>query len=120
MDPNVVNQVVDKLAEKIGIAADKLAPVATEAIRQVSALGSWYCLMASVCAVVVLICAGQIQRAAAAYYEEHGPAYGKDALCAARVSVCVFIGLLLFFVGIRLVAEGLPRWIAPLAYLLGK
>ena len=37
MDASQVNQVVDKLAEKIGLAVDKVQPIAEEVVRQYAA-----------------------------------------------------------------------------------
>lgn len=58
MNANDVNQVVDKLAEKVGLAADKVQPIAEEVVRQytVRALYDSVCWM--VFAVVFFSFAG--------------------------------------------------------------
>ena len=49
-----INQVVDKLAEKIGVAAEKLLPIATETIRQVSLRGYTVAVCLAVLSLVTL------------------------------------------------------------------
>lgn len=115
MEPNVVNQVVDKLAEKIGIAAEKLAPVAEEAIRQVSHLGIANTILGFLCLCATAILCRTAWRSCKCV-DRH-----SEAECAVGLgAICAIAAMVLCCIGIVTVNIGLSQWLAPLPHLLGK
>lgn len=113
-----INQVIDKLAEKIGVAASELAPLAEETIRQVSAKG----LAFMISSVVLIIPAyvflrlarsagrGAIQ-ATAASKDDSGYVVGA-VFSGIGAMGCLTGALSIFF-------HGISAWLAPIPYLLG-
>ena len=114
MDANAVNAVVDKLAEKIGGAADKLAPLAAEAVRQVQALGLAYTIVGALCVAFAAFAFTMCLR----YVRKAGET-NEEVNCIAAV-VCGVLGLWCLTGGLGGLLAGLCRWLAPYAHLLGK
>jgi len=105
---------VDKLAEKIGGAADKLAPLAAEAVRQVQALGLAYTIVGALCVAFAAFAFTMCLR----YVCKAGET-DKDADAVTAV-VCGLLGLGCLIGGLGGLLAGLCRWLAPYAHLLGK
>ena len=107
MEASEVSQVVDKLAEKIGVAADKLAPLGAEAVRQVSMVGLVQTIVFGVaCAACMVVGSGAL----AAYEANEDVAVFYEVVGG----VSVVMGLLLLMP----LYYGLSRWLAPIPWLI--
>lgn len=98
-----LEKVVDKLAEKAGVAVDKMQPIAEEVLRQVEARALVQIICASI--LVVLIIAASI------FFERKADRYDKG--------MAVFIGMLLAFLGVVFLMSAISAYVAPLAQILG-
>ncbi len=106
-----INAVADNLADKIGIAAEKLLPLAETVIAETSWLGIAYCIVG---VVFVLSAAGTIRRMF--YFCSENTGGDKDM---AVVGVGCLAGA--FILGAFLAIDaGLCRWLAPHLYLVEK
>ncbi len=110
MTGNEVTQVVDALAEKLGMAADKLQPIAEETVRQVTLSGKIGCAFGlALCAIALflgLLIPIVIKK----------ECLDNEDLVIPLLGLCTFGALL---VGGLAIYSGLVRWLAPLPHLLG-
>jgi len=104
-----VTEVIDKLAEKVGIAATKLTPVAEEILRQVSARGMAYII----CGGAVFLLGLGFWVASIMFSRRGEIDDGGPAICYGSV------GFLACIAGLALLVEGLSQHIAPLPHILG-
>ena len=113
MNANETNQVIDRLAEKIGVAVNQLRPVTQELLAQTRTLGIVYVAFGiAIGAVTVAILIGiwrQIPK-------------GGDILDVADPMLSV-TGFVTFILGggfaLGFIAEGFPMLVAPLRSVLG-
>lgn len=112
MTGDEINKVVDNLAEKLGVAADKLQPLAEETVRQVQVRGLMNALIA-VAVAAMIVAAGWRVRVQAAKR--------LDASDAVQVEMASwFITVLAVTIALIPFCNNLSQYIAPLPYLLGK
>ncbi len=111
MEASQVTEVVDKLAEKIGRAAESLALIAEEAVRQVSVRGLTYVGLG----VLGLVAAAALAQLTVRTLPE------LDEADKPPVAVCG-IGLAITALGFAVagIITGISQWLAPIPYLLGK
>ena len=115
--PIDVGAVVDKLAEKIGVAVEKLMPVAQEVIRQVRLVGVVEAVTGAAFLVMAVVCALLFKRVVTVA-EATGREYTGSALVMSMALGTAAV--LLFILGIVFVPDGLIQYVAPLPHLLGK
>lgn len=119
MDATQINEVVDKLAEKIGVAADALKPIALETVRQVQLRGLVFAGITVLCTVVMVASLLRLTRQAVAIplrdtgYDPNGGRTAAIVATTAGVLVATLIGFIV-------TAVFLGQYIAPIPYLLGK
>lgn len=108
-----MNEVVDKLAEKIGLAADKITPVAETVVAEVTALGTAYIMFGSAMLVVALIgaaslviCSIKASRLITAHEDGDAP----WIVGAVLGGVAMLFG---FVSGLVHLTEGLKMWLRP-------
>jgi len=111
-DVTQIERIIDKVAEKLNVAADKLQPLGEELVRQVS-LAGWAQGIAS--AILVIISAILFYLFIRKAYEVADA--GKDPV--GEVIGVVACGVVLI-VCVGLSVQGLMQAVAPLAYLVGK
>ena len=114
MDANSVNQVVDKLAEKIGVAADKLMPLGEETIRQVQARGLMQAGIGAMFLLVPVVLGLLCWR-----YNKKLDAMKSSDVCPLMATGFVVGGIALI-IGAMVAYYGMSEWLAPLPCLLGK
>lgn len=115
-----VTTIVDKLSEKVGLAADKLAPIAEEVIRQTQTLG-----MVSTLAGIAIMLVGflvtwkliLIRKQAIIQAVKDGEQNPVDA-CIGYTILTVTVPTVVLVASLLFLIEGVYRWIAPLPYLL--
>ena len=113
MNGSEMTEVVDRLAEKVGVAVDKLAPFAEEVVRQyqfrsfvLAGVGLFGCAIVA-CAGVLLIRRGVMQRERENYDAASTLSNSGIVCCIAAV------------IGLGLAAVKLGDALAPLPALLG-
>ena len=116
MDANALNQVIDKLAEKAGLAADALKPIAQELIAQTRAVGLAYfiagCISFMACGILAALFCQAVKQV--------GEANGAEDRFVVKAAICAILGLVALVCGLAGVIGGLPMWLAPLRSLLIK
>jgi len=105
MQASEIGQIVDKIAGKLGVAADKLQPLGEEVVRQVMLRG----MVLSAIGVAMLTLSAV--SGAIAYRKRDGDANHLMPF----VMACLFSA----FLGALLLGNGVPEWIAPLPTILG-
>ena len=116
MDANEVGQVIDKLAEKLGVAVEKLTPLAEEYVRQIVMTGWAYLVIAVVCLILGVI-SWTVVRRAFTRESEAGCRSWEDSNIACSVLGVIFgTGFTIAFVAF--LGTGLMRLLAPLTTLL--
>lgn len=114
MDPNSVNQIVNNLADKIGVAVEKMQPLAEEVVRQYTArcgtmfFATLFCallsaLMLSACLIHLRRCDDRCQ---------------VDGLEVASCAGMLVFGVLSFGFIMSALAY-LSAWVSPIPSLLG-
>ena len=120
MDAGQVNEVVDKLAEKMGVAVDKIVPIAGETVQQVANRGF---LLAGFGFILLVFCVTGIV-VGMKYLLGHHEVRPKTRLTREDAEdigfVCVIIGLFVATIAIYVIFAGLSQYVAPIPYLLGK
>ena len=112
MEAGQVSEVVDKLAEKIGVAAEQLAPIAEETVRQVSIRGIAYAGLG----VLGLLVATVLAKMAICVVSKMDDGEVKVIVIAiVLVAICLVLGF-----SIAGIVSGISQWLAPIPYLLGK
>lgn len=121
-----IGQVVDKLAEKVGVAADRLAPIAEEVVAQVSRLGLAYVVFGAIALALGAICAPYLARVlfarakaiALVPLDEYSNRYRVSEQYISTI-ICLCIGITICCgSALGLLCEGLSRWLAPIPWLL--
>jgi len=130
MDAGQVGNAVDKLAEKLGVAVDKIVPIAVETVRQVSNRGLAKAIcFAAPCFLATIVCLCYLRHTrstlTALKGQEGDYERRRDWLRECDVArLCVTCWRVISFVpvmlGCMLAYPGLSQWIAPIPYLLGK
>lgn len=117
MDANAINQVVDKLADKIGVAADKLMPLGERALREVSGAGLATAivgvLLLGVAALSAILCRRAFPKSITLPPDDSVPYIAASIVGALATVGCVVGGLLAIY-------HGLIMWLAPLYSLVAK
>lgn len=115
-----VTTIIDKLSEKVGLAADKLAPIASDVIRQTQTLG-----MVETLAGGILLIAGilVLRKLINVRREALQRAWDEKSLdpaddCLGHTSLMVVAPAVMWIVSMVFLCEGLIHWIAPLPHLL--
>ena len=111
MDAQQVGEVVDKLADKIGIAAEKIQPIAEETVRQVSCKGMIIFGIGAFLLLIGIVALGVCYKTGKKALED------DDYFPGAVISGVVC--LLLFVTGMVTLLDGLILWIAPLPHIFG-
>ncbi len=107
----MVNAVVDNLADKLGIAVEKLQPIAETAIAETSRLGMANCCLGVVCFILLI--------SATTIFLKYMK--GKDADDnVVAVVVWVFSSVLLSIFGLLSIADGLAQWLAPTMHVIDR
>jgi len=109
-----MEQVIDMLAEKVGVAAEKLMPVAEELLVQVSARGlvlAIACAAACVvaCCLTVMLWRRCFRHAARHADDGGGVGYGFAAMVMTAITVVAFVHMCM----------GMIEYVAPLPSILG-
>ncbi len=110
MEAGQVGEIVDKLAEKIGVAADSLVPVAEEAMRQVVARGMLYIGMGCGLLIVTCVVGMYLWRLASGLKDVTDRPFAKGL-----IALC---GTLFMGAWVAMVIDGLCDVIAPMLTLL--
>lgn len=110
MDSTQINDIVDKLADKIGIAAESIAPIAQEMVREISAHGAAQVAMG----VIVLL---GFTLASFGFYKLLGKAKTDEAMFGSvcGMIICGGYGLI---AGMLDISNGISQLTAPTVYLL--
>lgn len=110
-----VNKVVEKLAEKIGVAVEKLAPIAETLVRETVALG-WVTLAVSVTLLLLGLLIAVLGWKGFCRLRD-----ATDTECALPVVILsAFATLGLWVFGLtHLFGSALPRIVSPTRHLLG-
>ena len=115
MDGSELNTVVDKVAEKIGMAAEKLAPIAEEVVRQVQARELFQGI---VFAAGFILFAGYALHCARHARAEFAACQDIEKCAGWVIPAIASAFLALFSVPPAIIS--FSRYLAPLPYLLGK
>ncbi len=123
MDASQVNEVVDKLAEKVGIAADKLQPLAEQAIREYQMSQIVGAVVAGVFLLLGLVLIAQCVRRLPRLLTECEEATSTRAQAqpATVATLSVILGIIGLFMSIITLVEGLAcarRAVAPTYHCL--
>ena len=114
MNANEVGQIVDKLAEKMGVAVEKIQPLAEEIVRQYQARALAQVVICGLIACALCVVGAALLRKGNAYQEKHGGDNGAfDLFVAATASfvvACVPVGSAI---------ASVMHYIAPLPSILG-
>lgn len=115
MDANDVNQVVDKVAEKLGMAVEKVAPLCEQVIREFQMVSIMQAVGCFLMAAAVLVAGRQLSRwCARERNEDDNAGEWGAALFITRVGSWVACFIL---VGVG-VFTFIPRALAPTYYCL--
>ena len=117
MNADALNQVIDKLAEKAGVAADALKPIAQELIAQTRAIGMAYvivgCVAFMACGILAALFCQAVKQVGEANHQ------AKDRFIV-KAAISAVLGMVALVCGLAGVITGLPMWLAPLRSLLIK
>lgn len=104
-----LNQVIDKVAEKIGVAVEAAGPIAETMVRETATLG-----MAGVIAGVILFALGYLSVFGVLVHVQ-----SKDNSDDMDTMLPVAIGaIVLLVVGIVAIARSVPLWLAPTCHIV--
>ena len=112
MTGNDMSQVVDKVAEKIGVAADKLALITKATVEQVALRGEVFCLFLGGLAIILLGLTTLFAKRAFAVRDDEGRR-------TAFIGLSIVSGVLVFGFACAAFVH-LGHWLAPIPTLLGK
>jgi len=115
--PNI-ETVIDKLAQKIGVAADKLQPLGEEVVRQVAERGRLHACAGAFLLVLGVCCALR----GLCFLGRVLPGKLDEREVCISIAGMVSLGILSFLlagVGQHYLSMGLEAWIAPLPTILG-
>ena len=115
MDTNSVNQIIDKLAEKLGIAVEKVTPLAEEYIRQIQTKGMICVIFGVTLLLLALVLWGidiyHIKRGGKENWGDEGRITTVILLSIANVAITLSVIFILF--------HGLVMIFAPYTRILG-
>lgn len=117
MTTNEIGYLVDKLAEKAGLAAEAVKPLATELLTEVQRIG------------VVKLCAGSVVAAAGVallLWSLRSPLFREDSEddgfsldhTHPAILIPIFVGVLSVWMGFELVYDGIRALVAPMLTLV--
>ena len=110
---NDYTQIVDNVADRIGLAIEQVQPIAETLVRETQILGVAHASLG----LVILVCAAWMAcytyRFATKKEDRNGDA---DILAVIPGMAALLIGA----VGLIVVSEGLSMWFAPTLHILGK
>lgn len=110
MDATQISQVVDKLAEKIGVSVEQLRPIAEETISQVSMRG-WSLFIAFIVGTLFMLLAVIVFCMLFRKTED------DDAAVLLGLGIVFsFVGCIVFFC---MAIYNLGHWVAPLPSIMG-
>ena len=120
MNEPMLNQVIDKLAEKFGVAVDKVQPMAEEVLRQ-------YVMRASVEAVMCFVFVASLivygswaaKKARSLPYVDVGKSHPEVCGTAICLGISVVISFVLIFILAGVGTQAIMRAVAPLPSILG-
>ncbi len=110
-------ELVNAVAEKIGVAAEKLAPIGEELIRQVQMRAFVWSIT---CVLVMLF---SVAIPLIVWYKlvpALNKKFGEEMGSVVGVIAGLFIPILSFVTAFGLLCENIGDYVAPLAYLIGK
>lgn len=123
MDSMEIGKVIDKVVEKVGVAADALQPLAEETVRQVSVRGLTQAITAAVTCVIVVSFLFWIFYACARrakFLATRGKNDDEQLLPSIVGSVFAAFGMVITISTFgNLVIDGLNAWVAPIPTILG-
>lgn len=108
MKADEINKVIDKLAEKIGVAVEKVEPIAQEVIEQVQSralLQGFSCIALIVFFMVIIFLVN--------YMKDNDEKYEEARLGLTSVATVIILIISMVAIG------KFSTYIAPLAYILG-
>jgi hypothetical protein len=114
MDESQWEGVIDKIAEKLGVAVDKIQPLAEEYVRQVQMVGWVYIFAAAFCFILSVTIFIVALRTYAKGREER---WKDEAVCAVAI-IASIVWPILLGVSAGVFFPGLARVLAPYTYII--
>ncbi len=119
MESGELGEVVDKLANKIGLAAEKLQPLAEETVRQYANWGiAQVCLGVCTLGVTILL----LYASSRLFIAGHKPEVRDKGVTDdyESLSVVAFLAAMgAALTALILISMGIKAWVAPIAGILG-
>ena len=115
MEAEQVGQVVDKLAEKIGVAAEAFKPVAEEAMRQATMRAIVWSVFAGIALVALLTAARALGRYAKNHLDSEDNVTHESAEIARVVCIVAYVATILPF---AMMGDFIGQAVSPMLALL--